>query len=416
MEIGMRERNPEKAIEEFRNIFGEKGEWFLQIVKEVVKFRKDGQRITDILVREGGSPLLAVLKNFFPLEGLEKIKVERDDIRAFVETILKSVMRGKEYEDFCRHKLKSIDFSFSIYGLGVFRVNYSADTNGDTLNIRVLDFMIPEFDEVLLPKIYVDYLKKRLILKKRLVLEGKETFASMVNGGGLIIHAGETGSGKTTTIASEIKFIADNTNGIVITYENPIEYRFLPFLYPRVRQLEIGRHIYLEDIHSHFLRNSPSVGMIGEMRTKDEFIKVLDLASRGHLVITTMHSRNVVEAVFTYLNMITPEMKEFFFGVVRAIVCHKLMVNKRCEIVPFYEVLFFEPPVRSFFLKEKDLNYQKISNYFYKEQKGSLVKEGYFYPFEQSVRDRVKERFIEGEDEKNYAMSIILGVQEQKKF
>lgn len=238
-------------------------------------------------------------------------------------------------------------------------------------------------------------------------VKGRELIKRRISSGGLILHAGETGSGKTTSIASELKFLTENTDGIIITYEDPVEYRFIPTLYPRVRQIEIYRHIYPEEIFRHFLRNSPSVGMIGEIRTREEYFNVLNLAGRGHLVITTLHARNVVEALYSFLNVVGNENRDLFFGVLRAVVCHKLYLNKVGTIVPFYEILIIDGTVRSVFLKDSDFNFAKINNYLYKEYKESLVNKGVFYSFEHCLMDRIREELVISEEEKAYLKNWI---------
>jgi twitching motility protein PilT len=408
MDIGLLEKNTERAIEKFKNHFGKSGEWFLKIVNTVQnRFKRGGENITDIIIRERTPPLVGILKNFFFVDEFDSLRVSREDVREFVRIALEESDRGYDYVEISVGKKKSVDFSFSIYGLGVFRINYSRDTNGDTLNVRVLDFDLPEFDDLGFPSVYHSFFKEQLMVPRKFTFRGREVENRAISMGGLLIHAGETGSGKTTSIAAELKLIADNTDGLIVTYEDPVEYRFIPDLYPKVRQIELYKHLEVDEIYRHFLRNSPSVGLIGEVRTREEYLNVLDLASRGHFVITTLHARNVVEAVFSYLGVIGWENRELFFSTVRAVVCHRLLLNKRGEIVPLYEILFMEPIVRSIFLKDQEPNFQKVYNYFYKESKANLVNEGVFYPFDACLQDRIKERKIVTEEEKKMAIMVI---------
>lgn len=407
MDIGLKQKNVEKALEIFRNNFGKSGEWFLKLVNSISKMKKNGLSVTDIILREETQPQIGVLKNFFFWEEMESLKVGREDIRNFVRIALEESERGYDYVEISVGKRKSVDFSFSIYGLGVYRINYSRDTNGDTLNIRVLDFALPEFDEMLYPEMYHSFYKERLLSPRKINFGSFSIENKVVSMGGFLIHAGETGSGKTTSIASELKLIADNTDGLIITYEDPVEYRFIPDLYPKVRQIEIYKHLEPEEIYRHFLRNTPSVGLFGEIRTREEYLNVLDLSSRGHFLITTLHARNVVEAIFSYMGVIGWENRDLFFSTVRGIVCHKLFLNRHGEIVPFYEILFMEPVVRSIFLKDVEVNFQKVYNYFYKEAKATLIKEGVFYPFDQCLQDRIKEKKIMTEEEKKSAKALI---------
>lgn len=411
MDLGLREADTEYAIESFKKIFttlsGKNCDWFLKIVHTVRKLRKKGTNVTDVFLRENAMPLVGVVKNFFYIEDFEDLYVSKEDIREFVRVLLEKSEKGMDFVEFSVGKRKSVDFSMSIYGLGVFRINYSQDMNGDALNIRVLDFELPDFDEMQFPDMYHYFFKKQLLIPNKISIDGKEIQRKKVASGGLIVHAGETGSGKTTSIASELKYMAENIDGLIITYEDPVEYRFIPALYPRVRQIEVYRHIYPEEIFKHFLRNSPSVGMIGEIRTKEEYLNVLDLAGRGHLVITTLHARNVIEAISSFLNVVGYENRELFFSVLRAVICHKLYLSRAGEIIPFYEILIVDSSVRSLFFKEQELNVPKLMNYFYKEYRDSLMSAGVFYSFERCLLDRIREKKITSEEEKKYLKSMI---------
>lgn len=411
MDLGLKECDTEYAIESFKRIFssttGKTCDWFLKIVNTARRLKEKGVNVTDVLLREGATPLVGVVKNFFFIREFEDFSVSREEIREFVRILLEKSEKGMDFVEFSVGKRKSIDFSISIYGRGVFRINYSQDMNGDALNVRILDFELPDFDDMGLPEMYHHFFKKRLLVTGKMNLGGREVVKKRVASGGLILHAGETGSGKTTTIASELKYMAENIDGLIITYEDPVEYRFIPALYPRVRQIEVYRHIYPEEIFRHFLRNSPSVGMIGEIRTKEEYLNVLDLAGRGHLIITTLHARNAIEAICSFLNVVGHENRELFFSVLRAVVCHKLYLNKLGSIVPFYEILIADGAVKSVFLKEHELNIPKLVNYFYKEYGDSLVSKGLFYSFEHCLMDRIREKVIVSEEEKRYLKAWI---------
>jgi len=411
MDLGLKEGDVEYAIECFKKTFttsaGKNCDWFLKIVNAVRRLKKRGTNVTDVLLREGTAPLVGIVKDFYFVDELNEIRVSKEEIREFVRILLEKSERGMDFVDFSVGKRKSIDFSMSMYGCGIFRINYSQDVNGDTLNVRVLDFELPDFDDLKFPEMYHRFFKQKLLMTGKINVKGRELIKRRISRGGLILHAGETGSGKTTSIASELKFLTENTDGIIITYEDPVEYRFIPTLYPRVRQIEIYRHIYPEEIFRHFLRNSPSVGMIGEIRTREEYFNVLNLAGRGHLVITTLHARNVVESLYSFLNVVGNENRDLFFGVLRAVVCHKLYLNKVGTIVPFYEILIIDGTVRSVFLKDSDFNFAKINNYLYKEYKESLVNKGVFYSFEHCLMDRIREELVISEEEKAYLKNWI---------
>ncbi len=405
-DIGFVEKDREKAIKYFLQNFGKGGEWFYRVIKVVREKIEGGANITDLLIREESVPLVGVLKNFFILDDLMEIKVSRDEIREFVKTALEYSDRGFDYCELSVGRKKSVDFSFAIYGFGIFRVNYSRDMNGDVLNIRYLDFVLPELSDMQFPEVYEKFLESEILgVRKFSILSGSDSIVSkVIRSGGLILHSGETGSGKTTSIAAEIKYFAEETNGLIITYENPVEYRFLSDVYPTVRQLEIGKHLDQDEIYYHFLRNSPMVGMIGEIRRQDEYFHVLDLATRGHLIITTLHARNAIDTVMSFLGVIGHDKKDILLSTLKAVISHKLYLNQKGNIIPFYEVLIFNDVVRSIFMKET--NYQKLLNYFYVDQKNLLLKEGVFYTFEDCIKERYTEKKMTPEEYKTLSKSL----------
>jgi len=195
---------------------------------------------------------------------------------------------------------------------------------------------------------------------KETVLERK-----VVRTGGLILHVGPTGSGKTTTIASEIGYLAKETTGTIITYENPIEYRYVGFPAP-IRQYEIGYHLKDDPavIVKHLLRVNPSVVLYGEARTLQEMRVVLDVANRGHLVFSTIHANNVKEALGVLLSACGDETHLLANGLIM-IVAHRLVLNRQGEIVPLFEV-FSPDKVDRTALMEGEL--RKIYTRFYQEE------------------------------------------------
>ena len=107
---------------------------------------------------------------------------------------------------------------------------------------------------------------------------------------GLIITAGSTGSGKTTTLASLVNHINVSRSLHILTIEDPVEY-----LYPKGRSMISQRHVPIEDQRialSTALRSDPDVVFLGECRLAEHFEMCLTLAATGHLVLTTIHARD----------------------------------------------------------------------------------------------------------------------------
>ncbi len=109
--------------------------------------------------------------------------------------------------------------------------------------------------------------------------------------GGIIIVAGPTASGKTTTLYSAIRAI--NTDGNkILTVEDPVEYEI-----PKVNQKQVNTRMSFADYSRAFMRQNPDVLMIGEVRDEETAAIALRAAQMGHLVFTTLHARDVQSAL-----------------------------------------------------------------------------------------------------------------------
>lgn len=370
------------AKEEFLDIFGEKHLWFWKIIETVRKARvKHDFKITDILVKKN-VVLLGILKNFFDVfydVCEDEVSFDESLIRDFVDTYCQKV--GVE------RKSSSFDFALNCYGYGIFRINYSESVASPVLNVRVLGFEIPELKDLMCPSYYYDFFNEEVLEEEVFKVGDREVCSHRIRKGGLILHAGETGSGKTTFIASELQHLADRISGLIVTYEKPVEYRFVGPYSMRVVQYDLNVHLREEDVYYHFLRNSPHAGFFYEIKNRDEFVKVVDLASRGHLVFSTVHASGVHE-VFSLFGFFEEELKQMFFSSLRAIVCHRLVLSKDRGVVPLYEIFINSEgagPVMSMFMKNEFL---KLKTFLYKER-------GYerFYSFADYVRMMKEQRW-----------------------
>lgn len=363
--------------EELSKKFGGE-EWFSELLLFLheVKVRRNVP-VTDILIREGEFIYFSTIKAFQPLpnfSSFKNFKPKRENIVNALQSL------GRDVELSLKIKLldpvrtlldeSAIDFSFAVKGLGIYRCNASFSENllspdgvGLGLSVRVLDFEIPDFDFVFYPPSYREMLREGIarplplvedykrrfrklvgeqVIKRPEVVDGEVREAlvekKVVKTGGLVLHVGPTGSGKTTTIASEIGFLARETTGTIITYEKPIEYRYFGFSAP-VRQYELGYHIKddPEVVVKHLLRVNPSVVLYGEARTLSEMRTLLDVANRGHLVFSTLHANNVKEALGVLLSACSEEPYLLANSLI-SVIAHKLILNKRGEIVPLFEV------------------------------------------------------------------------------
>jgi twitching motility protein PilT len=148
----------------------------------------------------------------------------------------------------------------------------------------------------------------------------------------LVLFTGITGAGKSTTIASLIDRINENRACRIITLEDPIEYIF-PQKNSVISQREVGRDV---DTFSHGLRSmmreDPDIIFVGEMRDAETVSLTLTAAETGHLVFSTLHTRDVVGSITRILDFFPSQRQDevrnqLSLGL-RYIICQKLIPRK----------------------------------------------------------------------------------------
>lgn len=362
--------------------------WLGELLYDVKKnYINKGTQVTDIQIRQDEPVRLLLVKSaiiYIPPSRNGKRRENPTD-GMIHEVVEKFYQKNEEvaWENLI------CDFSFSVEGLGVFRVNYSTSTNGAVLTIRILSYQIPNFEFVGYPYIYRKYIGS--LLKKTGTVypsaerdENGDTVgfvqgeAMVVDESGLILHVGPTGSGKTTGIAAEFGFIAEAASIKMVSFENPLEYRY-KLTKATVEQYELGTNIIkdvtagrseMEVAQRLFLRATAPVAMIGEARNNDEIKILIDIASRGHLVFSTIHATNVIEAIGNLIDAVGSG-RQLLSQSLKAIVAHKLVQNSKGEIFGLHEILVINPAIKSF-IASGDV--KSIARLFYNEP-GQLVKQ-----------------------------------------
>jgi twitching motility protein PilT len=161
---------------------------------------------------------------------------------------------------------------------------------------------------------------------------------------GLVLISGPTGSGKSSTLAALIQEINYSQSKHIITIENPIEYHFKA-LKSFIRQREVGRDTpsFSQGLVDA-LREDPDVLMIGEMREPEIMKLTLNAAETGHLVLSTMHSGSVAEALQRVVSTFPAEaqlgVRAQLADCLLAVVCQRLIFKPEINIrVPECEIL-----------------------------------------------------------------------------
>jgi len=177
---------------------------------------------------------------------------------------------------------------------------------------------------------------------------------------GMILLAGVTGSGKSTTIASMLNYINRRYSKHILTLEDPIE-----FVYTDdkclINQREIGMDVVDFEVGmKHAVREDPDIILVGELRDEETFMTAIHAAETGHLVFGTIHASTAPSTIGRILDLFPEEMHGAIRSAMamnmKAIIGQKLLKSIKDGVgrVPTCEVMTFNPTIRKLILEEKD--------------------------------------------------------------
>ena len=230
-------------------------------------------RVSDLHLKVGCPPTYRVDGN------LQKMKGPALD-EATVEVLAEAVISDQERQQLKQRR--AVDSSY-ITDTMQFRLNCFYDSDGLSLAVRALDPTPIPVEQIGFPNaVWGDIIKRQW---------------------GLVLMTGITGAGKSTTIASFIDRIAQIRPCRVITLEDPIEYR-LPSKLGMISQREVGRDVpdFARGLRD-CLREDPDVIFVGEMRDRESATWTLTAAETGHLVFSTLHTRDARGTITRVLDM-----------------------------------------------------------------------------------------------------------------
>jgi twitching motility protein PilT len=177
---------------------------------------------------------------------------------------------------------------------------------------------------------------------------------------GMIILAGVTGSGKSTTIASMLDYVNAREHLHILTIEDPIEYTFTDKK-SVINQREVGLDVVDWQIAlKHAVREDPDIILVGEMRDRDTFEAGINAAETGHLVFGTIHANSAPSTIGRILDLFPADMhsaiRQALAFNLKAIVAQKLLPSTLPGVqrVPTNEIMILNPTIRELIIKAED--------------------------------------------------------------
>ncbi|RLS36328.1 MAG: PilT/PilU family type 4a pilus ATPase [Planctomycetota bacterium] len=177
---------------------------------------------------------------------------------------------------------------------------------------------------------------------------------------GMVLLAGVTGSGKSTTIASMLDFINHRKRVHILTIEDPIE-----FVYTQDKALINQRELGMDTLDFHVamkgaVRQDPDIMLVGELRDKDTFETAIHAAETGHLVFGTIHASSAPSTIGRILDLFPMDMHRALRSSMgfnmKAIAAQKLLATivDKPKRVPIIELMIFNQTIKKLILEEKD--------------------------------------------------------------
>src|SRR5437016_4428707 len=217
---------------------------------------------------------------------------------------------------------READFSYFLPGIGRFRTNLFQQRGQWCLAMRYVKTVVPSFEEL------------GLLQQIRKIAESPR---------GIVLVAGSTGCGKSTTLAAMIEHINANFKKHIVTLEDPIEYVFEDNQ-SVIEQREVGLDtLSFHHALKHVLRQDPDIIMIGEMRDALSFSTAMSAADTGHLVLSTVHTTNAAQSVNRILDFFKAEEREQIrrqlAGTLQAVICQRMINTVAGSMTPAVEIM-----------------------------------------------------------------------------
>ena len=291
----------------------------MELFKKILKIAVQGGA-SDIHIKTGTPVVFRINRELISIEC--PVPTEQW-LNQVVDTITPAHLKKRLEEE------REVDFSYYVPEVGRFRTNLFQQRGQWALAMRHVKNQVASFEELGL-------------------LEQIKTIAEEHRG--IILVAGSTGSGKSTTLAAMLEHINANFKRHIITLEDPIEFVFEDNQCV-IEQREVGLDtMSFHHALKHVLRQDPDIIMLGEMRDDVTFGAAMSAADTGHLVISTLHTTTAAQSITRILDFFKADEREQvrrqLAGTLRAVICQRMVPTIDGKMTPALEILVNSPLVR----------------------------------------------------------------------
>ena len=252
--------------------------------------------------------------------------------------IAKDILDEYQYQIFASHG--QMDIAYDYDDSHRFRVNIFMSRGKVSYACRLITSEIKRFEELHVP-------------------DSLGEIALAANG--LILFAGVTGSGKSTSIAAMLQHVNERRRCHIVTIEDPIEYIFTESK-STINQREVGIDcLNFNEALRALVREDPDVVLVGEMRDKETFEAAIRAAETGHVVFGTIHASSAWQTFGRIYDLFdegeVPQIRKLLAYNIRASIYQKLLKTLRPETsprIPALEILIGTPAVQKYILEGRE--------------------------------------------------------------
>ena len=342
----------------------------MSLITKIAKIAVD-HKASDIHLKTGTPPILRINGELNPLDLPD---LSSQDIESIINNVLPN------HSKIMFAETNEADFSVDLEDIGRFRVNIFVGKGKPTIAMRHVKSEIPTFKTLNLP----EEINRVATLRR-----------------GIVLLAGTTGSGKSSTIAAILNQINKTRYSRIITIEDPVEYNFRDEK-SIITQREVG--IDTSTFHNALkalMRQDPDIIFIGEMRDPISINAALLAAETGHLVFSTIHAATADAAISRMMDVFPANEQDSvrlaIAATMNTIVCERLVPsNLPIGVVPAVEIMINSPIVK----KNIELNnLTTLSTAIATGRKDGML------TFDQSMYQLIKKGWISESDGMKYATS-----------
>ena len=291
----------------------------MELFNRILKLAVDGGA-SDIHIKTGAPVIFRISRE---LVAIDCPTPTVEWMNHIIDGITPGHLRKKLEED------REMDFSYCVPEAGRFRTNVFQQRGTWALAMRHVKATVPSFEDL------------GLVESIRAIAESPR---------GIVLLAGATGSGKSTTLAAMIEHVNNNFKKHIVTLEDPIEFVFEDNQ-SVIEQREVGLDTgTFHGALKHVLRQDPDIIMLGEMRDAVTFMAAMSAADTGHLVLSTLHTTTAAQSITRIMDFFKAEEREQvrrqLASCLRAVICQRMVPTLDGKMTPALEILTGSPLVR----------------------------------------------------------------------